>query len=247
MFYTDFSNQYILITGASSGIGRQTAVDLSALGAKLLLTGRNQEKLSETLSLCNNPENVRILAADITDSSFPNNLNEVLEEPLTGIVLNAGVVKVMPVAFLKKDDIDTIFETNVKSNIWLMQSLLRKKKISKEASIVVVSSVSTKKVTPGNALYNASKGALSAFSKSLALEVAAKGIRVNTLLPGYIETDILGRVRSGEEIEKHLAGYPLGRFGTASDVSNLICFLLSDGSKWITGSEIAIDGGFSIH
>lgn len=247
MFNSDFSTQNILITGASSGIGRQSAIDLSNLGANLILVGRDVVKLNETVSLCENPTKITIIAKDITDSSFPEYVVDNLAKPLTGIVLNAGNVKVVPVAFLKKEDIDSLFETNVKGNILLMQHLLRKKKIQKEASIVVISSISTKKATVGNALYNATKGALSCFAKSLALELASKGIRVNTILPGYIDTNILGRVRTEEEIEKHLANYPLGRFGKPKDVSNLICFLLSEGSKWMTGSEIALDGGFSIH
>jgi NAD(P)-dependent dehydrogenase (short-subunit alcohol dehydrogenase family) len=247
MFDTDFPEQTILVTGASSGIGRQTAIDLSNLGAELILVGRDALKLNETVKLCNGQSGITVFAKDITDLSFSQELTALLLKPLTGIVLNAGVVKVVPVAFLKREDVDSLFETNVKSNILLIQYLLRKKKIQKEASIVFISSISTKKATVGNALYNATKGALSSFAQSLALEVAPKGIRVNTLLPGFVDTNILGRVRTEEEIEKHLRNYPLGRFGHPKDVSNLICFLLSDGSKWITGSEIAIDGGFSIH
>ena len=226
MFSSDFSVQTILITGASSGIGRQTAIDLSNLGAALVLVGRNENRLKETVQLCKDHALITVIAQDVSDESFPANLVEILDKPLTGIVINAGAIKVAPVAFLKKEDVDFLFEINVKSNILLMQFLLRKKKIQKEASIVFISSISTKKATVANALYNATKGALSSFAQSLALEVAGKGIRVNTLLPGYIETNILGRVRSEEEIEKHLAAYPLGRFGQAEDVSNLICFLL---------------------
>jgi NAD(P)-dependent dehydrogenase (short-subunit alcohol dehydrogenase family) len=247
MFDPNFSNQNILITGASSGIGRQTAIDLSDAGAALILVGRDATKLSETANLCNAKAKVTVFARDVTDESFSADLVEVLTMPLTGVVLNAGVVKVAPIAFLKIEDIDNLFETNVKSNIILMKQLLRKKQIQEGASIVVISSISTKKATIGNALYNATKGALSSFAQSLALELAPKGIRVNTLLPGYIETNILGRERSQEEVQKHLAQYPLGRFGQPKDVANLICFLLSDSSKWITGSEIVIDGGFSIH
>ncbi len=247
MFSSDFSSQNILITGASSGIGRQTAIDLSNLGANLILVGRDAEKLTETKNLCKQDSQITLLTQDITEASFPQNLGDVLTKTLTGIVINAGAVKVMPVAFLKKLDVDSLFEINVKSNILLMQYLLRKKKIAKAASIVFISSISTKKVTVGNALYNATKGALSSFAQSLALELAPKRIRVNTVLPGYIDTNILGRVRGEDEIEKHLESYPLGRFGQPQDVSNLICFLLSDHSQWITGSEIAVDGGFSIH
>jgi len=247
MFDIEFSNQTILVTGASSGIGRQTAIDLSNLNSKLILVGRDTAKLNETAQLCKLNSDIIILARDITDVLFPQEVCEVLIGPLTGIVLNAGTVKLAPVAFLKREDVDALFEINVKSNILLMQYLLRKKKIQKEASIIFISSISTKKVTVGNALYTATKGALSSFAQGLALEVAAKGIRVNTLLPGYVDTDILGRVRDEEEVKKHLSSYPLGRFGQPEDISSLICFLLSDKSKWITGSQIAIDGGFSIH
>jgi NAD(P)-dependent dehydrogenase (short-subunit alcohol dehydrogenase family) len=247
MFDTDFSSQTILITGASSGIGRQTAIDLSYLGASLIIVGRDTIKLNETQQLCHPQASISIIAKDVTDPLFPELVEEVVQRPLTGIVLNAGIVKMAPVAFLKRDDVDALFDINVKSNIVLMQYLLRKKKIQNNASVVFISSIATKKVTVGNALYSATKGALSSFAKSLALEVAQKGIRVNTLLPGFIDTDILGRTRSAEEVSKHLSHYPLGRFGLPKDVSNLICFLLSNGSQWITGSEIVIDGGFSIH
>lgn len=247
MFHTDFSNQIILVTGASSGIGRQTAIDLSHLGATLILAGRDMAKLNETLNLCKMPSAITIIAKDVTDASFSQEISDALDTFLTGIVINAGSVKVSPVAFLKKQDVDELFEINVKSNILLMQFLLRKKKIQNNASIVFISSIATRKVTVGNALYSATKGALSSFAQSLALEVASKGIRVNTLLPGFIDTNILGRDRSPEEIAKHLSHYPLGRFGKPKDVSDLICFLLSNNSTWITGSQITIDGGFSIH
>jgi NAD(P)-dependent dehydrogenase (short-subunit alcohol dehydrogenase family) len=247
MFDTDFSSQIILITGASSGIGRQTAIALSNLGAALILVGRDTERLTETVRLCKSQAEITVFAGDITATTFPDAISDLLTKSITGVVLNAGVVKVTPVTFLKKEDVDALFEINVKSNILLMQTLLKNKKIQRGGSIVFISSISTKKATIGNALYNATKGALSSFAKSLALEVASKGIRVNTLLPGYITTNIMGRVRTNEEIEQHLKSYPLGRFGEPDDVANFICFLLSDGSKWITGSEIAIDGGFSIN
>lgn len=247
MFSTDFSSQRILITGASSGIGRQTAIDLASLGASLIVVGRNVQKLEETISLCKSQTTIQMLAKDVTDADFTQELVQLINEPLTGVVLNAGAVKVMPIAFLKKEDIDEFFEINVKSNITLMQVLLRKKKIHKSGSVVVISSISTKKPTVGNALYNATKGALSSFAQSLALEAAPNKIRVNTILPGFIDTAILGHERTEVEIKKHVAQYPLGRFGQPKDVSNLICFLMSDDSQWITGSEIVIDGGFSIH
>lgn len=245
--YSDlFYNKNYLITGASSGIGKQIAIDLSELGANVWLIGRDIEKLYVTKAECGNKNNVVCLAADITSPDFIDNLVKVLNVNLDGVVFNAGRVKVNPVQFLNKEEIDEFFDVNIKASMLLTQFLLRKKKLNTSASLVFVSSISTKKPTLGNSLYNTTKGALNSFAQSLALEVASKKIRVNTILPGYVETNILGRVRTDEEIASHLKEYPLGRFGQAKDISNLVIFLLSDLSSWITGSQISIDGGFSL-
>jgi len=241
-----FQGKKILVTGASSGIGRQVAIDLALGGAHLILLGRNLEKLEETKRLCSDAAQVSLLAKDLNDDDFVNALSSTLHDSLDGIVFNAGKVKVNPVAFINRSDIDDIFDTNTKSNMLLTQFLLRKKKLNKNSSIVFVSSIATLKPTVGNSVYNASKSALNGFAHSLALEVAPKGIRVNTVLPGFVETNILGRVRTEGEVKKHLLDYPLGRFGKPSDVSSLVCFLLSEESSWITGAQIPIDGGFSM-
>lgn len=236
----------ILITGASSGIGRQVAIDLSYHGAELVLVGRNAAKLEETKLLCKAQSIVSIFAKDLTDHDFTDALLFFYNEKFDGVVLNAGRVKVNPIAFINRKEIDEYFDINIKSSMLLMQYLLRKKKLNTGASVVFISSIATKKPTLGNAVYNASKGAINSFAHSLALEVASKSIRVNTLLPGYVETNILGRVRTEEEINKHLDEYPLGRFGKPTDISALTCFLLSQEASWITGAQIPIDGGFSM-
>lgn len=241
-----FSNKSILITGASSGIGRQIAIDSAAKGAKLVLLGRDILKLEETKSLCVGSHNVICFSKDLSESDFVSTFSNEINVNFDGIVFNAGKVKVNPIAFINKDEIDDIFDVNIKSSMILMQYLLRKKRINSGGSIVFISSIATQKPTIGNAVYNASKGAMNSFAHSLAIEVAPKRIRVNTVLPGFVETNILGRVRTEEEINNHLASYPLGRFGLPSDVSNLVCFLLSDSSTWITGTKIPIDGGFSM-
>lgn len=236
----------ILITGASSGIGRQIAIDLSAYGASLVLVGRDQCKLQETLDLCYQNNTIELFAKDLTDSDFIEEFSSNIPHSFDGVVYNAGRVKVNPVAFINKGEIDDFFDVNTKSSMLITQYLLRRKKIQTGGSLVFISSIATKKPTLGNAVYNASKGAVNSFAHSLALEVASKKIRVNTILPGFIETNILGRERSDEEIIKHLEEYPLGRFGQVQDVSHLVCFLLSDASSWITGAQIPIDGGFSM-
>ena len=242
----NFQGKNILVTGASSGIGRQIAVDLAHGGARLFLLGRDYSKLEETRSLCNSTESITLIAKDLNDIDFIDFIEKHIDSPLDGVVLNAGKVKINPVAFINRNDIDDIFDTNVKSNMLLTQFLLRKRKLNKNSSVVFVSSIATRKPTVGNSVYNASKSALNGFAHSLALEVAVKGIRVNTVLPGFVETNILGRARTEDEIKKHLFDYPLGRFGTPSDISNLVCFLLSDDASWITGAQIPIDGGFSM-
>ena len=246
MLVDSLIDKRILITGASSGIGRQLAIDLSAHGASLVLVGRDRDKLHETLDLCHQKNTIEVFAKDLTDSDFIEEFSSKIPHPFDGVVFNAGRVKVNPVAFINKSEIDDFFDVNTKSSMLITQYLLRKKKIQAGGSFVFISSIATKKPTLGNAVYNASKGAINSFAHSLALEVASKKIRVNTVLPGFIDTNILGRVRSEEEIKKHLEEYPLGRFGQVQDVSHLVCFLLSDASSWITGAQIPIDGGFSM-
>ena len=241
-----FEGKVILVTGASSGIGRQIAVDLARSGAQLYLLGRDISKLKETRKLCDSSSFINLIAKDLNDEDFIEVISNQIETPLDGLVLNAGKVKVNPIAFINRSDIDDIFDTNTKSNMLIMQLLLRKKKINKNCSIVFVSSIATRKPTIGNSVYNASKSAINGFAHSLALEVAPMGIRVNTILPGFVETHILGRVRTDEEVQKHMLEYPLGRFGKPSDVSSLVCFLLSEEASWITGTQIPIDGGFSM-
>jgi NAD(P)-dependent dehydrogenase (short-subunit alcohol dehydrogenase family) len=241
-----FQGKHILVTGASSGIGKQISLDLAKEGAKLTLNGRDLSRLQQTRALCVDKSDVTLIPQDLRSSNFSEEISSRIVEKLDGIVLNAGLVKMNPVAYLNDEDIDNIFEVNVKSNMRLIKQLLRKKLLKNGSSIVFISSIATRKPTIGNSLYNASKSALNGFAHSLALEVAPKEIRVNTILPGYVETNILGRVRAEEEIKNHLTEYPLKRFGLPSDISSLVCFLLSDESSWITGAQIPIDGGFSM-
>jgi NAD(P)-dependent dehydrogenase (short-subunit alcohol dehydrogenase family) len=236
----------ILVTGGSSGIGKQLAIDLSNYGANLVLIGRDKEKLDNTKDSCSRNVDIKCFSYDLTTSDFIEKFAHFLDFNLDGVVFNAGRVKVNPIQFIGKTEIDEFFDINIKSSMLISQFLLRKRKLNTAASIVFVSSIATKKPTVANSIYNATKGAVNSFAQSLAIEVASKKIRVNTILPGYVETNILGRVRTEEEIKNHQKEYLLGRFGEPKDVSNLICFLLSDLSLWMTGAQITIDGGFSI-
>jgi NAD(P)-dependent dehydrogenase (short-subunit alcohol dehydrogenase family) len=235
----------VLITGASSGIGKAAAIVSSQNGANLIVQARNKDRLDRCIiALDNAKTNIPILG----DLTLEEDLDKIVIEcpSLDGLVLNAGIVKLSPVQFIKKSDLDLLFDTNVKSSILLVQKLLKAKKINKFASIVFVSSIASQKVTLGNAMYAASKGAVNSFTKALALELSPKKIRVNAILPGLVETDILGENSNKEELSKHLNNYPLGRFGQPNDIAYLIQYLLSNESSWMTGNLIPIDGGFSL-
>ena len=237
----------ILVTGASSGIGRSVAIENASQGASLIITARNRDRLNATLNhLVKITGEHNAICCDLTSKDDLDKLVEVLE-PLDGVVLNAGAVKLAPIAFINDLTVNNLFEVNVQSSIRLIQRLVRKKKLNKGASIVFVSSISTQKATIGNAVYNATKGAVNAFVKSLALELAAKQIRANAILPGFVPTSILDNAKmSKEELEAHLKNYPLGRYGKPEDIAYLSTFLLSDKSNWMTGSLINLDGGFSL-
>lgn len=237
----------ILVTGASSGIGKSVAIVSSLQGAHLTVTARNNERLTETLlSLTDTNGKHQAICCDLTCKHDLDKLVETIK-PLDGIVLNAGIVKLLPIAFINDDSVDELFEVNVKSSIKLIQRLVRNKKLKKGASIIFISSIATQKATIGNAVYNATKGAVNSFVKSLAIELAKKQIRANAILPGFVPTGILDTSpMSEEEIQTHLQNYPLGRFGKPDDIAYLAVYLLSKQSSWMTGSLINLDGGFSL-
>ncbi len=236
------SHKTILVTGASSGIGRSVAIICSEQGAKLCLTARSLLRLEETRSMLT-PGDHCILIADLVNETDIVHLADQIPE-LDGLVLNAGMVKTMPIQFVKNDIITKIFTVNVQSSILLIQQLLKKKKIRPEGSFCFISSISSNYAQFGNSLYSSTKGAVNSFSRALALELAPKKIRVNAVLPSFVETEILKDSPINEEqLIEHKKNYPLGRFGKPEDIAYLSVYLLSDASKWMTGSLITIDGG----
>jgi NAD(P)-dependent dehydrogenase (short-subunit alcohol dehydrogenase family) len=239
------SGKKILVTGASSGIGRAIAIESSKQGATIIGTARNNNKLIETKEMLFDSDHI-FFNADLSDEADLDKLVEGLPL-LDGIVLNAGMVKTVPVKYIKKSILDYMFNVNIQSSILLIQKLLKSKKINSGGSICFISSVATQKATTGNAMYIATKGAVNSFAKALALELAPKQIRVNAIMPGFVETNILEETGiSEEQLEAHKKNYPIGRFGKPEDVAYLSIYLMSDESRWMTGSLIVIDGGFSI-
>ena len=237
----------ILVTGASSGIGRSTAIECSKMGAKVVLTGRNEDRLKETFDNLEG-EGHSYIVADLADEEQMDNL--VAQMPvIDGLVNNAGFNIMQLVPFIKMADMDRVMKVNLEAPILLTHKVVKKKKIGKDSSIVFTSSIAGKGVcSAGNSLYSASKGGMSAFMKNAALELAAKKIRCNAVLPGMVETPLKeGKSNITEEqweINRQL--YPLKRFGSPEDVAYAIIYLLSDASAWMTGTELVIDGGRSL-
>jgi NAD(P)-dependent dehydrogenase (short-subunit alcohol dehydrogenase family) len=236
----------ILVTGASSGIGKHIALTAASIGATVTITGRDEQRLKETLGQLQG-EGHYMVTADLTTAQGIEAVTGQAQN-YDGVVFNAGVADYLPVKFITADKIDNIFSLNINSAMLLCQQLLKKKKICKKGSLVFISSISARLGVPGTALYAASKAALSAFSKVTAAELAPQGIRSNAVCPGIVVTPMTGTavsVMSAEEVTKASADYPLG-YGEPADVSGLVMYLLSDTSKWMTGTELVIDGGLTL-
>lgn len=235
----------ILITGASSGIGRATAIECSKLGAKVILVARNEERLKNVLDELEGDGHIYI-SCDLSSGDCLTDMVEKLPS-LDGVVLNAGVSILSPISFLKEEDLEATFSLNTKSPILTLQKIVKRKKIQKNSSVVFTSSIAgLGAAAVGEAAYMASKGAISAFVKGAALELSRKGIRVNAVCPGMVQTDMTDAYGLDEMNNPDLANYPLGRYGHPGDIAFAIIFLLSDASSWITGSNLVIDGGLTI-
>lgn len=238
------NNKTILITGASSGIGQQTAINISQMGGIVILTGRNLENLNKTLSLLKG-ENHQIISADLLVEAERNQLIEKLPM-LDGIVHSAGTVNPFPIKFIDQIKINETLNINYEIHVLLMAGIMRKKKLNAKASIVFLSSISGQHPHKGGALYASSKAAIEAFSKVVALELYPQGIRSNCISPAMVKTpmyEIAEKGMSKESMDEHVKQYPLG-IGYPEDIANSIVFLLSDASRWITGINITLDGGF---
>ena len=244
MNYNPYSldGKTILVTGASSGIGRVTAIECSKMGAKVVVTGRNADKLKDTFDNLVGEGHMMVTA----DLNLPEDVEKLVAEipQIDGLVNNAGVDRNKPINFIKKEDLDYIYQTNVCAGMLLNKALLKKKKINKGASIVFTSSISSKLNTPGLAMYASSKAALASYMRSCAVELADKGIRSNAVHPGMVETKLIqDAAYSIEDMEKDKAFYPLKRYGKPEDVAFAIIYLLSDAASWVTGTSLVVDGG----
>ena len=236
----------ILVTGASSGIGRATAIACSQMGAVVVVTGRNEPRLQETLDALEGSGHQMIVADIANDDQIDYLVDQI--PAINGLVNNAGITETCPTQFIKREKLNRVMEVNTIAPILLTQRILKKKKLGKGGSIVFTCSISgTCVCVGGNVLYSASKGAIHGFMKNAALDLAHKGIRVNDVCPGMIDTHILdaGTI-SEEQLEIEAQRYPMKRFGKPEEVAYGIIYLLSDASSFVTGSSIVIDGGFTL-
>lgn len=236
----------IFVSGASSGIGRAIAIESSKMGAKICITGRNAERLDNTFLQLEGDGHTQIIA----DLQTGEGIKAVVEAmpSLDGIVHCAGISKPTLFQYSGKELMNEVMNINFNSPALLSQELLKNKKIKKGASIVFISSISGVSCsTVGGSLYSASKGAINGLVKGMALDLAPKLIRVNTVNPGMIDTNLFveGSITQ-TQLTEDINRYPLKRYVKPEEVAYLVIYLLSDASSWVTGSGMTIDGGYTL-
>ncbi|MBO4659001.1 MAG: SDR family oxidoreductase [Prevotella sp.] len=242
--YNPFSleGKTILVTGASSGIGRGIAVACSKMGATIILGGRNMERLQETLGMMEGTGHM-VCPCDLSDQEEVAKMVEGLTE-LDGVVHCAGIAQSVLCRQLTEKALDKVMDTNFKAPVLLQAALLKKKKIRQGASIVFIASIASWSPSVGNGAYSASKGAIVSYSKCLSIELAPRNIRVNCISPAMVWTEFALKSGLSEEMLKEdESKYPLKRYGTPEDIAHLAVYMLSDASTWMTGSNVKISGG----
>jgi NAD(P)-dependent dehydrogenase (short-subunit alcohol dehydrogenase family) len=246
--YNPFSleGKTILVTGASSGIGRAIAIECSRLGAKLIITARDEARLNETLSQMEGTEHSCIIA-DLCKEDDRNQLTD--KTPLLdGLVNCAGMLKTLPFQFVNSEALSGTMDINFTAPTLLSAQLVKRKHLSKNSSIVFISSnCGIWNAAPGNSVYAASKGAVNGIVKNMALDLAPKGIRVNSVNPSMVDTKIFNEgFITQDQFDDNKKLYPLKRYGKPEEVAYAVIYLLSDASAWVTGSHLLIDGGYSL-
>lgn len=249
--YNPFSleGKTILVTGASSGIGRGIATECSKMGAKVVINGRDEQRLNETLSQLEGEGHQSIRA----DLSLQEGIDALVEQcpAINGVVHSAGIPKICGVKHINRALLEEIVNVNEIAPILLTSALLKKKKLQKKSSVVFIASISGVCVANvGESSYSTTKAGLAGFAKGAAFELAAQETRVNTICPALVPTRILSlsnEMFSEEQLKDTMYGrYPLKRVGTPEDIAGGTIYLLSDASSWVTGINLIIDGGYTL-
>lgn len=235
----------ILVTGSSSGIGKSTAIECAKLGARVIVTGRNQERIKSVINLLEGEGHYGI-SADLTTGLGIETLISQIPE-LDGVFFCAGVTDTTLTKFIDTDKISRVFDINLVSPMLLTKWLLKKKKIKSGASLVYMSSMGAEVVTTGLGIYAASKGGINSFMRSVANELSSRKIRANSIMASMVKTELIDTLTtlSKEDFEKDESRYPLG-YGKPEDIAFAAIYLLSDASKWMTGSILKMDGGSTL-
>lgn len=246
MAYCDLSSKKILITGASSGIGKEAAIQISRQGGELIITGRDEDRLTETFKLLKGDNHTMIVADLVIEDEIDSLVAKL--PALNGLVHCAGIVGPTPVKFIRQENIDRMLRINYEVPVLLTSRILLMKKLVDKSSVIFMSTVATQMPYFGGALYNSSKSAIESYSKTLALELVGRGIRSNCLSPGLVNTPLIKKpVTDGqmeivdESLGRYLKKYPMG-IGEPEDVANAIIFFLSDESSWISGTNLIMGG-----
>ena len=234
----------ILVTGASSGIGRAIAIACAEAGASVVLNGRNQERLQATLEALAGDGHI-VVPADLTIAEQRSALAEQVPV-LDGVVHCAGIGSRVLCKMLEEQDVSRVMQVNFEAPVLLQAELLREKKIAKEASIVFIASAAATMPSVGNSIYSASKAAIIAYAKCLAQELANRKIRVNCISPAMVWTDLAFVGATEEQLREAEQNYPLKRYAQPEDIAPMAVYLLSDAASWVTGSNMELTGGTQV-
>lgn len=242
-------NKTILVTGASSGIGKATAIECSKLGATVIITGRNEQRLNDTfngLDVSFSQQHQCVVADLSTEEGVAELVSKI--PSVDGVSSNAGIPMTQLIKFIKQDTLESVWQINTVSHVNLAKLLFKKKKLNQAASYVFTASIGgITSFGPGNSVYGMSKAAINSFMRFCAIEFSTRMIRCNCISPGMIETPMTqdSSTFTKEDYEKDAEKYLLKRYGKPEEVARAITFLLSDASSFITGDTILVDGGFT--
>ncbi len=239
-------DKIVVVTGASSGVGRACSLRLGEEGARLVLVGRNESALEEVAGLCGGD----VVAGDLREGEFVKAFTTGLrarKESIHGWVLAAGTHSLRPMMMENTEKLVDLWHSNVGTSLGLLTAALKARLVATGGAVVLFSSAVTRAGGAGVVSYASTKGAIEGAVRSLAIEVSGQGVRVNAVAPGIVQTPMseayLGKLPP-EQAEHARARHPLG-IGSPEDVAGPVAFLLSDDARWITGTTVVVDGGLT--